>query len=215
MKNKPAYAIDSVDHALHLVQLLQHEGPLRVTDAAERLDVSRSTAHRLLAMLVEVSTFRAAGEYLRAELGRGSVFFPRDVGLEEPYLSLAPDPLEKITLEALGVAAAAALAPRPELEFDVSHVAPLRESVKDALVEVAGRLRGERVLSFRELCGPGRNRIEVVVRFLALLELYKAGAIDLYQGERFADIRASWADEVDLEEVLTDVDEYSLPGGER
>lgn len=52
MKNKPAYAIDSVDHALHLVQLLQHEGPLRVTDAAERLDVSRSTAHRLLAMLV-------------------------------------------------------------------------------------------------------------------------------------------------------------------
>jgi IclR family transcriptional regulator, acetate operon repressor len=52
VKNKPAYAIDSVDHALHLVQLLQHEGPLRVTDAAEHLGVSRSTAHRLLAMLV-------------------------------------------------------------------------------------------------------------------------------------------------------------------
>ena len=86
--------------------------------------------------------------------------------------------------------------------------------VKDALVEVAGRLRGERVLDFKELCGPGRSRLEVVVRFLALLELYKAGAIELYQGERFADIRASWADEVDLEDVLTDVDEYSLPGGE-
>jgi IclR family transcriptional regulator, acetate operon repressor len=52
VKNKPPYAIGSVDHALHLAQLLQQEGPLRVTDAAERLGVSRSTAHRLLAMLV-------------------------------------------------------------------------------------------------------------------------------------------------------------------
>jgi DNA-binding IclR family transcriptional regulator len=52
LRNKPAYAIESVDHALHLAQLLQQEGPLRVTDAAERLGVSASTAHRLLAMLV-------------------------------------------------------------------------------------------------------------------------------------------------------------------
>ncbi|MEU5722756.1 IclR family transcriptional regulator [Micromonospora sp. NPDC047738] len=52
MKNKPVYAIDSVDHALHLAQVLQQEGTLRVTDAAERLGVSVSTAHRLLAMLV-------------------------------------------------------------------------------------------------------------------------------------------------------------------
>jgi IclR family transcriptional regulator, acetate operon repressor len=52
VKNKPSYAIESVDHALHLAQLLQQEGPLRVTDAADRLGVSVSTAHRLLAMLV-------------------------------------------------------------------------------------------------------------------------------------------------------------------
>lgn len=52
MRNKPAYAIDSVDHALLLATLLQQEGPLGVAEAAERLGVSRSTAHRLLAMLV-------------------------------------------------------------------------------------------------------------------------------------------------------------------
>lgn len=52
MKNKPVYAIESVDHALRLAQILQQEGPMRVTDAAEHLGVSRSTAHRLLAMLV-------------------------------------------------------------------------------------------------------------------------------------------------------------------
>ncbi|QXJ23439.1 IclR family transcriptional regulator [Actinomadura graeca] len=52
MKNKPPYSLGSVDRALHLASLLQQEGVLRVTDAAERLTISPSTAHRLLAMLV-------------------------------------------------------------------------------------------------------------------------------------------------------------------
>jgi DNA-binding IclR family transcriptional regulator len=52
MQNKPPYALNSVDHALRLAQILQTEGPLRVTDVAARLGVAPSTAHRLLAMLV-------------------------------------------------------------------------------------------------------------------------------------------------------------------
>jgi len=52
VKNKPAYGIASVDSALLLATLLQQEGPMRVTDAAARLGVSISTAHRLLGMLV-------------------------------------------------------------------------------------------------------------------------------------------------------------------
>lgn len=52
MKNKPAYSIESVDHALRLAVMLQQEGPMRVAEVAERLGVARSTAHRLLAMLV-------------------------------------------------------------------------------------------------------------------------------------------------------------------
>jgi IclR family acetate operon transcriptional repressor len=52
VKKKPAYAIDSVDHALVLATLLRQGGSLGVSEAAERLDVSPSTAHRLLAMLV-------------------------------------------------------------------------------------------------------------------------------------------------------------------
>jgi IclR family transcriptional regulator, acetate operon repressor len=52
MKNNPPYAIESVDHALRLAQTLLLEGTLSVTEAAHRLSVSPSTAHRLLAMLV-------------------------------------------------------------------------------------------------------------------------------------------------------------------
>ncbi|XKK38141.1 IclR family transcriptional regulator [Nocardiopsis sp. ARC36] len=51
-KERPAYAVASVDHALRIATILQLEGELTVSEAAERLDVSRSTAHRLLAMLV-------------------------------------------------------------------------------------------------------------------------------------------------------------------
>lgn len=52
MKNPPSYAVASVDHALQLATILQTEGPLSVSDAAKRLGVARSTAHRLLSMLV-------------------------------------------------------------------------------------------------------------------------------------------------------------------
>lgn len=52
VKNRPAYAITSVDSALLLATLLQQEGVMRVTDVATRLGVSVSTAHRLLGMLV-------------------------------------------------------------------------------------------------------------------------------------------------------------------
>ncbi|MEU6092086.1 IclR family transcriptional regulator [Streptomyces sp. NPDC047085] len=52
LKQPPAYAIASVDHALRLATLLQLEGSITVAEAADRLDVARSTAHRLLQMLV-------------------------------------------------------------------------------------------------------------------------------------------------------------------
>ena len=52
MQNEPAYRLASVDHALQLALALRQDGPLRTVDAARRLGVAPSTAHRLLAMLV-------------------------------------------------------------------------------------------------------------------------------------------------------------------
>lgn len=51
-KKPPTYAISSVDHALRIAAMLQLEGGLTVAEAAERLGVARSTAHRLFQMLV-------------------------------------------------------------------------------------------------------------------------------------------------------------------
>ncbi|RZL82547.1 MAG: IclR family transcriptional regulator [Rhodococcus sp. (in: high G+C Gram-positive bacteria)] len=52
MKNRPPYPLSSVDNALLLVHLLRDQGGVSVSEAAETLGVARSTAHRLLAMLV-------------------------------------------------------------------------------------------------------------------------------------------------------------------
>ncbi|MBV2365418.1 IclR family transcriptional regulator [Streptomonospora nanhaiensis] len=52
MKNKPAYALGSVDNVLLLLHLLRDQGRIKVSEAARELGIARSTAHRLLAMLV-------------------------------------------------------------------------------------------------------------------------------------------------------------------
>ena len=52
MKNKPPYAVESVDNALRILQILRDSGQVRVSDVAGELGIARSTAHRLLAMLV-------------------------------------------------------------------------------------------------------------------------------------------------------------------
>ncbi|MFI7698638.1 IclR family transcriptional regulator [Nonomuraea sp. NPDC049480] len=52
MKNKPAYALGSVDNVLLLLHMLRDQGRLKVSDVARELGIARSTAHRLLVMLV-------------------------------------------------------------------------------------------------------------------------------------------------------------------
>jgi len=52
VKNKPPYSIDSVDNALRILQMLRDSGQVRVSDVAAELGIARSTAHRMLAMLV-------------------------------------------------------------------------------------------------------------------------------------------------------------------
>lgn len=49
---KPTYLLESVDNALRLLQMLRDVGAVRLNQAATELGIARSTAHRLLAMLV-------------------------------------------------------------------------------------------------------------------------------------------------------------------
>ena len=65
-------------------------------------------------------------------------------------------------------------------------------TVSEAVDELAVSCRAGARLSFRELTGHLRTRIEVIVRFLALLELCKLGKVSLGQGQTFGDLEVCW-----------------------
>lgn len=170
----------------------------------------------LLARLVECATFREAGMWIKSGLELGASWHGRSVGLEPRFVDLAPDLLARISVDEIAEAAARVLAPVPVLTLDTSHIAPIRASVRDAVVLLAERLESASSASFEELCRDAGERMEVIVRFLALLELFKAGAVEVAQPTRFGDITATWTGEASAEDALLDAEEYALgTGGER
>ena len=71
---------------------------------------------------------------------------------------------------------------------------PIRFTVSDAMDAVAERFAATeaRQASFRELVADCEERIHVVVRFLALLELYREGKVELQQAATFGEIEVEW-----------------------
>ena len=93
-----------------------------------------------------------------------------------------------------------AVTPKPVPTIDLFHVAPIRISVADAVAELFDELPRVGRIGFRELTGDLVERLEVIVRFLALLELFKQGYVELEQTERFGEIDILWTGG---EEVVT------------
>jgi segregation and condensation protein A len=75
---------------------------------------------------------------------------------------------------------------------DTAHVAPIRASVADAVDELVDELSRVRRITFRELTDGLAERLQVIVRFLALLELFKQGLVELEQTATFGDIVVEW-----------------------
>jgi segregation and condensation protein A len=164
----------------------------------------------LLARLVECATYREAGAHLGAEMLRGADWHPRTASLDPEFVDLAPDLLARVRLEDLAVAATLLLAPTPQAPLDTSHLEPIRASVREAIVDIAGQLSEHGTQTFASLCEGRIERVEIVVRFLALLELFKAGAIELEQVDRFGDIVAFWTDDASVEDVVAEAEEYTV-----
>lgn len=164
----------------------------------------------LLARLVECKTFKdAAGAFARLAEDAGRSY-PRTAGLEERFAGLQPDLLAGVTPERLRLAFLRSVTPRPVPRVDLDHVAPIRASVADAVEELVEELPGLGRVTFRQLTAPIVDRIEVIVRFLAVLELFKQGLVELDQVGSFGALHVEWrgAAEVEEEAVLAALDVY-------
>jgi segregation and condensation protein A len=146
----------------------------------------------LLHRLVECKTFKEAAIALQVLAGEAGRSHPRLAGVDERFVGLMPDLLEGITPEDLRRAFLTAVAPKPQPRVDLDHVAPIRVSVTDAIAELVDELPRAGRITFRALTGGLVERMEVIVRFLAILELFKVGLVDLAQVARFGDIEILW-----------------------
>jgi segregation and condensation protein A len=171
----------------------------------------------LLARLLECKTFQDAANALAARMRIADRSLPRVAGPEEPFRSLVPDPLERVRLEALRDAARRALTPPVQPHVEADHIAPVRVSVADAITVVLDELPEGATRSFRELTRGVTERLEVIVRFLAVLELFKQGIVDLDQTVNFGELavrRLRAGEALDVASIA-DWDEPTAPAPSR
>jgi segregation and condensation protein A len=92
---------------------------------------------------------------------------------------------------------------------DLDHVAPIRASVRDALEELVRELPRVSRTTFRQLTAHHRERLEIIVRFLGVLELFKRGLVDIDQAGNFGELQIVWVGPADADaQDLSTADMY-------
>jgi segregation and condensation protein A len=152
----------------------------------------------LLARLLECRAYSAAADVFVALAEQASRSVPREAGLDEDFVVHAPDLLAGITPEDLAQAYLKGSAERPVPRVDLSHVTVDMVSVSETVTALIARPDAQRPGSFRQLVADCHTRMDVIVHFLALLELCKMGRVSLGQGHTFGDLQIDWLARDDL-----------------
>jgi segregation and condensation protein A len=163
----------------------------------------------LFARLLQYRAFKQVAAYLAATLEVQARRFPRDVGVEPRFAGLLPDVTISLGLDRFAALAARALAPKPADVVSLAHLHAPLVSVRDQAVVITDRLRRARALTFRALTGDSPNMVTTVARFLALLELFREGAIAFEQLTPLGELTVRWTGTDDGELDISD--EFDAP----
>ena len=163
----------------------------------------------LISRLLECRAYSAAADAFVVLSERAARSVAREAGLDDGFVVHAPDLLEGVTPDRLAQAYLRATAERPVPRVDLSHVTVDTVTVSETVQALASWLPGRARVSFRELTARLASRIEVIVHFLAVLELCKLGKVVVSQAERFGDLEVEWVGEDHpLVEALVGAEEY-------
>jgi segregation and condensation protein A len=146
----------------------------------------------LFARVLQYRAYKHAAALFGARLAEQTAYHPRRAGAEDLLRRIVPELLVGVSPEELARLAAAALAPAPPPQVTTTHIAPPRLSVAEAVTSLAHRLQDRGSSSFEELVGRQAVPIEVVIGFLAVLELYKRSLVEIDQTATFGDIAIRW-----------------------
>lgn len=121
--------------------------------------------------------------------------YPRAVSMEPQFAELLPPVALGHTPATFGQLAASVFRPRPPEEVRTDHLHAVAVSVPEQAGRILDSLKlagaGE-WLTFAALTRDCTRSMEVVGRFLALLELYKARAVDTQQDEALGPLGVAW-----------------------
>jgi segregation and condensation protein A len=149
----------------------------------------------LLARLLELRTYSALADAFVSLFERANRSFPRLRGVDDGFVVTPPDLLAGVTTALLAGAYLRGIEEKPVPVVRLNHVTVDAVTVAETVVALSQRLPAMGRLTFRSLTAGLQSRIEVIVHFLALLELCKLGLIDLGQGATFGDVQIEWLDE--------------------
>ncbi|HMR49090.1 MAG TPA: segregation/condensation protein A [Arachnia sp.] len=169
-------------------------------------DVAALEARDLLfARLLQYRAFKAASVWFAGTLAAAGAWHFRPGVLEPQFRGVLPEVELQVTPAELARMAAAALTPAPEPTVEVAHLHTAQVSLQEQVSLIAGRLRREGALTFRALTH-GCDRLTVVVRFLGILELFRARQVVLEQLTPLGELTIRWTGRD--EETVEVVDEY-------
>ena len=163
----------------------------------------------LVSRLLECRAYAAAADAFVVLSERAARSVAREVGLDDGFVVNAPDLLAGVTPDRLAQAYLRATAERPPPRIDLAHVTVDTVTVSETVQALADSLPGRARVTFRELTRHLATRMEVIVHFLAVLELCKLGKVAVAQAERFGDLEIEWVgEEHPLADALVGADEY-------
>lgn len=176
-------------------------------DDAEDLELLEAR-DLLFARLLQYRAFKEAATAIGRRLAEQGRRTPRAVPLEPHLATLLPELILEIGPSELAILAAHALRPRPAPEVDTSHLHTPAVSVREQASVVADRLRRVGSGTFRALVQDAGSPSVVVARFLALLELYREGAVAFDQVAPLGELTIRWTGG---DGEVTVVDDYDEP----
>jgi segregation and condensation protein A len=166
----------------------------------------------LFARLLQYRAFKEIAASFQEAIAAADKSFPRVVALDPALASLLPEVLIGVGPARFAAIADRVLTPKAPPVVALEHLHSALVSVSEESKTVVEALRRGRTLSFRSLIAEADSTLVVVARFLALLDLYRQGALRFEQVVALGDLQISWIGS-DEGEILAS-SEFDIPVSE-
>ena len=171
----------------------------------------------LVQRLIEYQEYKLMAKELYSAYDTDTDPLFRNPSIPDEVISYRPKPdydelLSGVTTERLKEIFQMVLARKEDLkdpvrsEFGDIYTEPVK--ISDKLVHVLTLGEHKKRFSFKELLEKQPTRQEVVVTFLACLELIKIGQILVTQEDTFSDIELTWNEDCDVKISKEDIEDY-------